>query len=249
MTTIYYELGLIDGLIEGLSDGLNEALGLTDELIEGLSDGLIDALNEGEGLIEELIEGLIEADGLTDELIDGLIDGLNEGLNEPEGLIEALNEGLIEALNDGLIEGLSDGLSDGLIDALGDTDELTATPAVETIPLRTDFPTRIVSVPEVASARVIEKGALNITPLTSKYINPVTAIAAVLVAVIVMVIVPSIGVQRGTYSFVPPYLSAQIVVVPLSARLALENTAALFLSVIANVYVVAAIYKHYTSKI
>ena len=72
---------------------------------------------------------------------------------------------------------------------------------------------------------------------------------AVLVAVIVMVIVPSIGVQRGTYSFVPPYLSAQIVVVPLSARLALENTAALFLSVIANVYVVAAIYKHYTSKI
>lgn len=231
MTTIYYELGLI------------EALGLTDELIEGLSDGLIDALNEGEGLIEELIEGLIEADGLTDELIDGLIDGLNDELSD------GLNDGLIEALNDGLIDALSDGLSEGLIDALGDTDELTAKAAVETIPLRTDFPTRIVSVPEVASVRVIEKGALNITPLTSKYINPVTAIAAVLVAVIVMVIVPSIGVQRGTYSFVPPYLSAQIVVVPLSARLALENTAALFLSVIANVYVVAAIYKHYTSKI
>ena len=210
-------------------------LGLIDGLIEGLSDGLIDALNEGEGLIEELIEGLIEADGLTDELIEGLID--------------ALNEGLIDGLNDELKEGLIDGLSDGLIDALGDTDELTATSAVETIPLRTDFPTRIVSVPEVASVRVIEKGALNITPLTSKYINPVTAIVAVLVAVIVMVIVPSIGVQRGTYSFVPPYLSAQIVVVPLSARLALENTAALFLSVIANVYVVAAIYKHYTSKI
>jgi len=231
MTTIYYELGLI------------EALGLTDELIEGLSDGLIDALNEGEGLIEELIEGLIEADGLTDELIDGLIDGLNDELSD------GLNDGLIEALNDGLIDALSDGLSEGLIDALGDTDELTAKAAVETIPLRTDFPTRIVSVPEVASVRVIEKGALNITPLTSKYINPVTAIVAVLVAVIVMVIVPSIGVQRGTYSFVPPYLSAQIVVVPLSARLALENTAALFLSVIANVYVVAAIYKHYTSKI
>lgn len=76
----YAVLGLTEGLILALSEGL------TEELIEADNDGLREALGD----TDELIEGLSEA--LKDGLIDGLNEGLSEGLNDADGLTEGLTK-------------------------------------------------------------------------------------------------------------------------------------------------------------